>query len=137
MYNLVKVRQLKPYIVLMCGFNLLIVKLGLDTKRVFARRVSKPSILRHSRVNPKKFSSPIITTSKLVVCTAPRRGYYRLNPYKGHRKFGTALQFQAAAHVRLSFLCLTILATRKRVCVFFYAYLVRCIIFLKLIPYVL
>ncbi|MBQ7120536.1 MAG: cation transporter, partial [Oscillospiraceae bacterium] len=46
----------------------------------------------------------IITTSKLVVCTAPRRGYYRLNPYKGHRKFGTALQFQAAAHVRLSFL---------------------------------
>ena len=29
-------------------------------------------------------SIKIKTTSKLVVCTTPIRGFYRLNPYKGH-----------------------------------------------------
>ena len=33
----------------------------------------------------KNLKKVIITTSKLVVCPAPRRGYYRHNPCKGHR----------------------------------------------------
>ena len=78
----------------------------------------------------------ITTTSKLVVCTGPIRAAYRLSPKKGLRRFGNALLFQAAPHVGLFVFCLLILGTRKRVKVFFYAHLVLCEIFFKLISYI-
>ena len=47
-----------------------------------------------------------------------------------------ALLFQAAPHMGLFVFCLLILGTRKRVKVFFYAHLVLCKIFFKLISYI-
>ena len=74
----------------------------------------------------------IITTSKLVVCTAARRGNYGLALERGtesltpHYHYGQPLQ--AAV-----FLCLFILVTRERVKIFFYAYLIRRSVLLKLV----
>lgn len=85
--------------------------------------------------NGIKANLEIITTSKLVVCTTPKRGKY-LPTHKWALKFGIASLSRAAASSGCLF-CLLILATRERVYVLFHAYLLVHIIFFKLVSYVL
>lgn len=109
-------------------------------KRVYAETylyfLNKIQRERQSRSCREQSRGRIITTSKLVVCTAPIRGAYWLSPERGIERFDNALLSQAAVHVRLLVFCLFILGTRKRVNIFFDAHLILCKIFFKLIPYV-
>jgi hypothetical protein len=70
----------------------------------------------------------IITASKLVVCTSPRRAYYWLNPSRGTE--GLAPHYYLGQPLKAAvFFSLLILATRERVNVFFQRYLVFRVIF--------
>ena len=77
----------------------------------------------------------IITTGKPVVCTTPVRGYYRLSPSRGIEQFDTALQSLAAAKAAY-FLCLVILATRKRVNILFQRHLIYIVVLFHLRLYI-
>ena len=71
------------------------------------------------------------TTGELVVCTHPKRVRCRL-PRQRAPKFSNASLPQAAA-LSGCLLCLLTLYTRKRVYIFFHAYLVAHVIFLQLL----
>ena len=77
----------------------------------------------------------IKTTTKVVVCSAPKRGWYWLDPSRGteslapHYIHGQPLK-------RLFFFCLLGLTTRKRVHKFLQAHLILHIILFGLILYV-
>jgi len=80
--------------------------------------------------------SAIITTSKLVVWTAPRRGQHCADPCKGYRSL-TSHQYLRQPLQAAVFFALFILGTRKRVCELFDADLIVGVIFFKLISYIL
>ena len=60
----------------------------------------------------------IKTTSKLVVCSGPRRANYLLAPLRGTEGLLSHHYFQAAT-IKWLFFCLLTLVTRKRVYIFF------------------
>ena len=77
----------------------------------------------------------IITTSKLVVWLAPRRGFYRLSPWKGRRSLTPHYHHRQPLTCGCLF-CLLVLTTRKRVHILLYTDSITGIIFFELVSYV-